>query len=50
MMRGVSVVIFGAPEALDRVRALARANNIDTLLMPPELNALEAALQRAGTD
>ena len=50
IMRGVSVVIFGAPEALDRVRALARANNIDTLLMPPELNALEAALQRAGTD
>jgi len=48
MMRGISVVIFGAPEALDRVRALARANNIDTLLMPPELNELEAALQRAG--
>jgi DNA-binding NtrC family response regulator len=48
MMRGISVVIFGDPEALERVRALARAHNIDTLLMPPQLNLLEAALQRAG--
>src|SRR5437868_1380661 len=46
-MRGVSVVIYGTPEALDRVRAVALAHNIDTLLMPPELNALEAVLQRA---
>ena len=49
-MRGVSLVIFGTPEALDRVRAVALAHNIDTLLMPPEVNELEATLQRAGAD
>ena len=49
-MRGVSVVIYGTPEALERVREVARAHDLDTLLMPPELNALEAALQRAGAD
>jgi DNA-binding NtrC family response regulator len=46
-MRGVSIVIYGTTEALDRVREVARAHNIDTLLMPPELDALEAALLRA---
>ena len=46
-MRGVAVVIYGTPEALDGVRAVALAQDIDTLLIPPELNALEAVLQRA---
>lgn len=49
-MRGISVVIFGTPEALARVRAVAAAHSIDTLLMPPALDALEDALQRAGAD
>jgi cystathionine beta-lyase family protein involved in aluminum resistance len=49
-MRGISVVIFGAPEALQRVHALATAHNIHTLLMPPTLHALEGVLQRAGAD
>jgi DNA-binding NtrC family response regulator len=49
-MRGVSVVIFGTPEALARVRAVAAAHHIDTLLMPPSLDVLEATLQRAGAD
>ena len=48
-MRGVCVVIFGTPEALDRVRALALAHNIELLLMPPDVNELDATLQRAGT-
>jgi DNA-binding NtrC family response regulator len=48
-MRRVSVIIFGTREALDRVRAVALTHNIGTLLMPPELNALEAALQRAAS-
>jgi len=47
-MRGVSVVIYGTPATLDRVRELARAHDIDTLIMPPEVDALEATLQRAG--
>lgn len=49
-MRGISMVIFGTPEALQRVRALAAAYNLDTLLMPPTLGALEGVLQRAGAD
>ena len=49
-MRGVCVLIFGTPTALERVRAVAIAHNLETLLMPPELDSLEAALQRAGSD
>jgi hypothetical protein len=49
-MRGVSVLIYGTREALDRVREVAKAHDLETLLMPPELDALEAALQRAGGD
>ena len=47
-MRGVCVIIFGTPDALERVREVARANNLEMLLMPPDVGALEAALQRAG--
>jgi DNA-binding NtrC family response regulator len=47
-MRGVCVVIFGTPAQLERLREVARANNLETLLMPPEVEALEAVLQRAG--
>ena len=46
-MRGVSVVIFGTREALDRVRALALEQRLDTLLVPPDLRELDMALQRA---
>ena len=47
-MRGVCVVIFGTPAALERLRQLARENNLETLLMPPDVDALEALLQQAG--
>ena|SRR5690349_1277950 len=47
-MRGVCVVIFGTPAALERLRDLARVNNIETLLMPPDVDALEALLQQTG--
>ena len=47
-MRGVCVIIFGTTAALERVREVARANNLEMLLMPPDVEALEAALQRAG--
>jgi hypothetical protein len=46
-MRGVCVIIFGTSAALERVREVARVNNLDMLLMPPDVEALEAALQRA---
>lgn len=49
-MRGVCVVIFGTRDALDRVRDLAQTFRIETLLMPPEVDELEAVLQRAGGD
>jgi DNA-binding NtrC family response regulator len=47
-MRGVCIVIFGTAEALDHVRSVVIAHNLDTLLMPPELGELEDVLQRAS--
>jgi hypothetical protein len=46
-MRGISVVVFGTPTALDRLRALAAEHAIDTLLVPPDPAVLDATLQRA---
>lgn len=46
-MRGVSVVVFGTPEALRRVRDLAHEHELDTLLMPPDPAALRDTLERA---
>ena len=46
-MRSVSVVIFGSPEALRKVRELASEHNIDTLLVPPETSSLSDTLKRA---
>jgi DNA-binding NtrC family response regulator len=47
-MRGICVVVFGNREALERVRDLATAHKLETLLMPPDLDELEEVLQRAG--
>ena len=46
-MRGISVVIFGRPEALERVRALAAEHHMETLLMPPQPAELDATLKHA---
>ena len=46
-MRGISVVIFGTSTALERVRALASEHDIDMLLVPPDLEAVDRTLQRA---
>ena len=46
-MRGISVVIFGTPDALQRVRALALEHDIDMLLMPPDPDELDETLKRA---
>lgn len=46
-MRGISVVIFGTTAALERVRALAAQHAIDTLIMPPEADVLDATIKRA---
>lgn len=49
-MRGLCVVIFGTKTALDRVRAIVMAHDVATLTMPPELEALEVVLHKAGAD
>jgi DNA-binding NtrC family response regulator len=46
-MRGVSVVMFGASEALRRVRELVDEHRLDTLLMPPDTATLRDTLERA---
>lgn len=46
-MRGISVVIFGTPDALQHVRRVATEHEIDTLLMPAEADELEATIRRA---
>ena len=47
MMRGISVVIFGTPAALDHVRAVASEHRLETLLIPPDPEVLDATLRRA---
>ena len=49
-MRGICIVIFGTARALERVRAIAMAHDIETLRMPAEPEELELVLQRAGAD
>lgn len=49
-MRGVSVVIFGAPDALRSVRALVAEHQLDTLIMPSSLDVLDDTLRRAVAD
>lgn len=46
-MRRISVVIFGTREALDRVQEVARAHDIQTLLVPPEPGDLAATIASA---
>ena len=46
-MRGISVVVFGSAEALERVRMLALEYAIDTIIVPPDTGALATTLERA---
>jgi len=46
-MRRISVVIFGTAQALERVRQVAAEHDIDTLLVPPEPEELDATLKSA---
>jgi DNA-binding NtrC family response regulator len=46
-MRGISVVIFGTRQAIERVRALAAEHDIDMLLVPPDPALLDETLRRA---
>lgn len=46
-MRDISVIMFGSADALRRVRQLALEHQLDTLLMPTSLDALDDTLRRA---
>lgn len=46
-MRGIAVVMFGSPDAMQRVRQLALEHALDTLIMPASLDALDATLRTA---
>ena len=46
-MRGISVVVFGKREALEHLRALALADDIDMLIVPPDTVTVDDALRRA---
>ena len=49
LMRNISVVIFGTREVLDRFRALAIEQRIDTLLMPASPDEVHETLKKAMT-
>ena len=49
-MRGISVIMFGTPEALRRVQSLAAEHALDTLIMPASLDALDETLRKAVAD
>jgi DNA-binding NtrC family response regulator len=45
-MRGISVVMFGSHDALQRVQSLAQEHALDTLIMPASLDALDETLRK----
>jgi DNA-binding NtrC family response regulator len=46
-MRGISVLIFGSPDALRRVRQIAHEHALGELVMPASPEMMDEALQRA---
>ncbi|MEX2152920.1 MAG: hypothetical protein WD825_06235 [Gemmatimonadaceae bacterium] len=46
-MRGIAVVMFGSADALRRVRQVAIDHELDTLIMPASLNALDETIRKA---
>lgn len=46
-MRGISVVMFGSPEALRGVRQLALEHALGTLIMPASIDELDETLRKA---
>jgi|RhiMethySRZTD1v2_1073278.scaffolds.fasta_scaffold2724022_1 DNA-binding NtrC family response regulator len=46
-MRGISVVVFGKRDALEHVRALALAHEIDVLAVPADVASVDDTLRRA---
>ena len=46
-MRGISIVIFGTRQAINRARALMTEHDIEMLLVPPDPAILDETLRRA---
>lgn len=46
-MRGISVIIFGSPEAMRRVRQLAGEHELLELLMPADLDTVDEVIRAA---
>ena len=48
-MRGISIVVFGTRNALERVwgRELAAEHDVDMLVVPPDVTTVEETLKRA---
>jgi len=48
-MRGISIVVFGTRNALERVwgRGLAAEHDVDMLVVPPDVTTVEETLKRA---
>lgn len=46
-MRDISVIIFGSTDALRRVRQVVEEHDLETLIMPTSLDALDESLRRA---
>ena len=46
-MRGVPIVVFGKRDALEHVRALGLAHDIDMLIVPPDVATIDDAIRRA---
>jgi len=49
-MRGLTVVIYGTAKALERLRAAAIEQDIQTLIVPPTVEAFKLVLQKASND
>lgn len=49
-MRGISVVLFGTTDALQRLQRLAAEHSLDTLIMPASLDSLDETLRSAVAD
>ena len=49
-MRGISVVIFGSSDALNRVQRLVTEHALDGIIMPASLDALDESLRKAVSE
>jgi DNA-binding NtrC family response regulator len=49
-MRGISAIIFGSSDALNRVQRLVAEHALDKIIMPASLDALDESLRKAVSE